>query len=92
MSRKTFYRQCRLVRKTPTGTMTQVSWMPEPYCVKDKVLKLKLDDGSWENGWVVQGAGENRLPQDQVPDSHTMIKGHRKNTGDSEPKVKNKNG
>ncbi len=85
---KTFYRQCRLVRKVPEGTCHQTSYIPEPFSVKDKVLKLKNSDGEWENGWVVESAGTRRYSNDDMRDPHEEIKGHRKMTGDAAPKQK----
>lgn len=54
------YRQCLLCRKTADGEERQYSWIPEPFCVKGKVLKLKNDEGVWTNGWVVLEAWEPR--------------------------------
>lgn len=51
------YRQCRLRKKTPDGYMETTSWIPEPYCVIGKTLKLK-DDDVWTDGWVVMMASE----------------------------------
>lgn len=84
MSKKTFYRQCRMVKE---GCLFQVSWLPEKFAVVGKVLKLRNDDtGEWDNGWVVTCAGKNRV--DEPPYADAMIRGHRKNTGDSLPKEK----
>lgn len=41
--------QCKLRR----GTLTTVSWIPSRYAKKGTYLKLKDDDGVWENGWEV---------------------------------------
>lgn len=30
-----------------------VSWLPEKYAVKDKVLKIKNEKDEWEDGWRV---------------------------------------
>jgi hypothetical protein len=85
MSKKTFYRQCRM---TKNGSF-QVSWIPEQFAVLGKVLKLRNDkDEEWDNGWVITCAGENRV--DEPPYADAMIRGHRKNTGDSLPKEKTK--
>lgn len=54
------YRQCRLERKTENGVCCQVSWIPVPYCVKGKVLKLR-SNGIWENGWEVISASDRAL-------------------------------
>jgi hypothetical protein len=50
------------------------------------VLKLKDDDGKWDDGWVVD-AVHARLPDSQLPDYHADIKGFRKRSGDSEEKL-----
>ena len=51
------YRQCLLARKIPEGEVRQYSWIPEPFCVKGKTLKLK-EDGVWTDGWKVLEAWE----------------------------------
>lgn len=77
-----FYRQCHLVRKAPPGELHQTSWIPEPFAVVGKALKLREDD-EWIDGWVVTSVSDARLPEDQLPDPHREIKGHRRATGDS---------
>jgi hypothetical protein len=59
-----------------------MSWIPEQFAQVDKILKLRDEDKVWEDGWKVTAVG-NRLAQDQLPDYHQDIKGHRKATGDS---------
>lgn len=88
MASKVFYRQCRLVKKIKDGRAITVSWIPEPYCVADKVLKLKNEDDTWDDGWVVESASEQRVAKENLSDPHTSIKNHRKNTGDALPKLK----
>jgi hypothetical protein len=88
MARDVFYRQCRLVKRTETGELVQVSWLPEPYATEGRVVKLRGGDGGWDDGWVVRGAGWRRLPADQVPDPHELRKAHRRATGDAEPAPK----
>ena len=81
MSKKTYYRQCRL---TKNGSFL-VEWLPEQFAVVGKTLKLRNDkDDAWDNGWLVTGAGKNKV--DEPPYSEGMIRGHRKNTGDALPK------
>jgi hypothetical protein len=84
MAKKVFYRQCRLVKKIENGELQLVSWIPEPHAVTGRIVKLRDDDGAWDDGWVVVGAGENRLPADQVPDFHQISKAHLRATGDAE--------
>lgn len=54
------YRQCHLVKLVPGGECRQTSYIPEPYCKVGKVLKLRDEDGRWEDGWRVQSAGVRR--------------------------------
>ena len=67
---RVFYRQCRLVKRFDGGELQLVSWIPEPYATAGRVVKLR-EDGAWDDGWVVVGAGTNRLPAAEVPDFHT---------------------
>lgn len=78
-----FDRQCRLQK----GNTVQMSWIPEPYCVKGKVLKLREEDGTWSDGWLVVEA-HSRRDERLLPDLHKEIRGHRKATGDSLPRTK----
>jgi hypothetical protein len=57
------YRQCVLIRKSRIGKdgiseECQTSWIPEPFCVKDKILKLKDENGVWTDGWKVEEVSE----------------------------------
>lgn len=51
-----FSRQCALERKNPDGTMIvhQVTYLPEKFAIVGKPLRLKEDDGTWTDGWVVK--------------------------------------
>jgi hypothetical protein len=77
-----WYRQCVLIKVLKCGYTTQASWIPECYAVIGKQLKLKNND-IWEDGWIVDQIGDKRVAEQNLPDSHAQIKGHRKNTGDS---------
>ena len=81
-----FYKQCRLVRKTVGGRTEKTCWIPERFANLDSTVKIKNDDGTWTDGWIVKSASETRLEEKHLPDSHSMIKGHRHATGDSRPK------
>ena len=62
-----------------------MSWLPEQFAVVGKVLKLRNDKSeAWDDDWTVTAAGDNRV--DEPPYAEGMIRGHRKNTGDSLPK------
>lgn len=83
MAKELFYRQCRLVKRVEGGECVQVSWIPEPYATAGRVVKLR-EDGAWDDGWVVVGAGDRRLRADEVPDFHVLIKAHLRASGDAE--------
>ena len=48
------YKQCGLKR----DSKHMVSWLPVEFCVKDKVVKLKQKDGSFQDGWEVTSVGD----------------------------------
>lgn len=52
------YRQCILRKKSGETFLEQTSYIPEPYCKKGMILKLKDDEGTWDDGWEVISAGE----------------------------------
>lgn len=83
MAKEVFYRQCRLVKRIPNGECVQVSWLPEPYATAGRIVKLR-EDGAWDDGWVVLGAGDTRLRADEVPDFHALGKALLRATGDAD--------
>lgn len=87
MTKQVKYRQCTLVKNRRGVTFTKVSWIPSNFAKIKKILKLKYND-KWEDGWEVVSASEKEVEEQHLPDSHKAIKGHRKMTGDSIPKVK----
>jgi hypothetical protein len=87
MNKQIYFRQCVLRKKLTNSYLEQTSYIPEPFCAVDKILKLRNEDNTWDDGWIVIIAHpEKRLAKD-VPDAHEMIKSHRKATGDAEPKA-----
>jgi hypothetical protein len=84
MAKQVFYRQCRLVKRVENGEFVLVSWLPEPHAATGRMVKLRNDDGSWNDGWEVVGAGTNRLPAALVPDFHQLSKAHLRATGDAQ--------
>ena len=77
------FRQCLLYRDPGTW---QTTWLPERHAQLGKRLRLKQDDKTWQEGWVVTRVGESRVPEDHLPDPHADVKGHRRQTGDSLPR------
>jgi len=78
------YRQCVLHRTVGDTRTETVSYIPAGYAIVGKILQLKNDDDVWTDGWKVISVGEIT---DEPLDSHNAIKLHRKNTGDSLPKL-----
>ena len=52
------YCQCKLENPTLLSndkfkiTLKLVSFIPEKFAIKDKIIKLKNEKGDWEEGWV----------------------------------------
>lgn len=86
MSKQIFYSQCTLEKPTTSGTLRRVSYIPSKFAVLNKIIKVKEDDDTWNDGWTVTSVG-NKVSEDLLPDSHAMIKSHRNATGDSMKKV-----
>lgn len=84
MARVVHYRHCRLVKPVATGEKVVVSWIPDQFAELGRVVKLKDDNGQWEDGWVVREVWSERLPASEVPDFHELSKAHLRATGDAE--------
>ncbi|MEW4452430.1 hypothetical protein AB1L30_07070 [Bremerella sp. JC817] len=82
-----YYQQCRLVKQTSATTRIELtSWIPEKYAQLNSYVKLKQPNGSFVDGWEVKSISSQRLQENDLPDAHAMIKGHKKATGDALPK------
>jgi len=86
MSKQQYYIQCTLQKRTPNSRITQIAWIPEKFVIKDKVLKIRDQNDEWDDGWVVMSDGGARKEEKQLPDYRSMIRGHRRKTGDALPK------
>jgi len=83
MGKTIYYRQCKLQR----DNCYQTSYIPEEFAIKGKVLKLREND-VWIDGWKVIEVSSHRHEDNDILDSHSAIKHHRKATGDALPKEK----
>ena len=53
MGQAQYYYQCRLKKMVELGQLShEVSWIPEKYAQKGRILKIKRN-GRWDNGWEV---------------------------------------
>ena len=87
MSKTTSYRQCTLYK--PCGKEARkvmVSHIPETFAQVGNVLKLKQEDSTWDDGWIVETVSV-RIEDADLPNSRKAIKQHRKATGDALPKI-----
>lgn len=77
------FSQCKLVRKTPTGHIQNVAWIPSKFAIQGNFVKIKNNEGDWVNGWKVEVAGSSKIEEKHLPDWHKGVRGHRNSTGDS---------
>lgn len=47
--------QCKLIK----NNAVQQAWIDKRYAVKDKYVKIKQDDGTWDDGWLVLESFDN---------------------------------
>lgn len=74
-------KQCRLVRKHDDQAIdVLVSWIPDKFAKKGKLLKLKQNDGRWEQGWVVDHVYSQCMLYDEVKERSQDYKHHRKHS------------
>lgn len=88
------YRQCTLEKPCGQdfngyqGVYKSVTFLPETFAVLNNTVKLRNEYKEWENGWVVKEVSSITVDEKHLPDPHSQIKSHRKQTGDNTPKVK----
>lgn len=47
---KTYYRQCKLAK----GDTKRIAWIPSKFAKFGTVIKIKDDNGEWNDGWTVE--------------------------------------
>lgn len=48
------YTQCRLEKPwQDIGSLVDIVWIPTKYAKLNKILKIKQEDASWDDGWTV---------------------------------------
>ena len=65
MKRNELYRQCRLVKKIREGEQIQTSYLPAEFAREGRIVKLRDDEGGWDDGWVIRVVGGS-LTEDQL--------------------------
>ncbi len=56
-----YLRQCKLERKVPNGIATLVSYIPEKFAKVGRILKLKNEEGEWNDGYEVKFVSSERM-------------------------------
>ena len=52
------YKQYDMRKEIRKGhNVVTISWIPETFAKKNKILRLKNEDGKWINGWIVEKVG-----------------------------------
>ena len=59
------------------GNKREVSYIPKKFAVVGEIIKIKQEDGSWEDGWVVESVG-TEVDESFLDVLRAMWKGHRK--------------
>ena len=65
MKRNELYRQCRLVKKIRGGETIQTSYLPAEFAKEGRIVKIREDDGGWDDGWVIRVVGGS-LTEEQL--------------------------
>lgn len=63
MKRNELYRQCRLVKKIRGGESIQTSYIPAEFAREGRIVQLREDDGTWDDGWVIRLVGGSRTEE-----------------------------
>jgi hypothetical protein len=67
MKRNPLYTQCRLVKKIRDGESIQTSYIPSEFAKEGRIVKIRDDDGGWDDGWVIRNVGGS-LTEEQLTD------------------------
>jgi len=84
MSNLEKYAQCYLEKEDGNSVIATTSYLPEKFAKKGWIVDLKKEDGTWDRGWKVISKGNIT---ENPPEWRKLIRGHRKMTGDSLPKL-----
>jgi len=67
-----YYYQCRMKKKISNDSYKiYVAWIPEKYAKEGKWIKIKQEDGTWEDHWqvvIVGGKKEAKYVEDKERD------------------------
>lgn len=77
-----WYIQCRLEKDIPEANVIQhmVSWIPENVAVPGARIKLKEDDGTWTENWLVINRGKTKISKQKAATLAHGSKNFKENT------------
>lgn len=78
---KNNFTQCRLIKKTESGVLEMVSFIPEELAITGNCLSLKNSKGEWQDNWIVESAGI-MLPEEQLQIYRDVYR-HTRNASDA---------
>lgn len=64
MKNNEIYRQCRLVKRLRDGQSVQMSYLPEEFAREGRIVKLRNEQGDWDDGWVISLVGREMKSED----------------------------
>jgi hypothetical protein len=70
MRKKCDYVQCGFQR----GNEYHTAWIPKQFAELNRILKFKMKDGSWDDGWKVISAGNLVKTSDEAANISTAHK------------------
>jgi hypothetical protein len=68
------YVQCALQH----GIRHHMAWIPEKFAILGKFIKIKLEDGVFEDGWKVAGVSEGSRSSTEANEGSQLYKKTRK--------------
>lgn len=51
-----------------------MAWIPDQFAVVDKYIKIKNEDGSWDDGWQVKSVSENSRTAQEADQASQLYK------------------
>ena len=70
--------QCLMEKKTNSGTLSQLSWIPEKFAIDKKIVKIK-EGKEWNDGWIIKKVC-HRMEDEEQAKLERVWKKHREVT------------
>ena len=82
MAKEEWFIQCRLTKEIPetNAIKTMVSWIPANIALPGKKVRLKEDDGTWTENWLVVNRGTTKISSQKASTLAHGSKNFKENT------------